>query len=215
MLGLAAALAWVGAYRVIDPPPGPYMRAERARLGTIAQDWQRIEAISPHLVRAAIAAEDARFCAHFGLDLDAIRAARAANAAGGRLRGASTITQQVAKNVFLWPERSYLRKALEAGLALMIEGLWPKRRIVEVYLNVAEFAPGVFGAEAAARHHFGRSASRLTAAQAARLAAVLPAPKSRSAGNPGRATARRARDIAAGAALIERTGQADCVLDGP
>lgn len=216
-LGLALVLllaVWIGLYRVVPPPGGAYMAAEWWRLGSIERDWVAIEQISPDLSRAVIAAEDARFCAHWGIDLEAVAAALAANAEGGRVVGASTITQQVAKNVFLWPTRSWLRKGLEAGLAVMIEALWPKRRILEVYLNVAEFDAGVFGAEAAARHHFGIPARELSLAQAARLAAVLPNPKGRSALRPSPRMRARAQAIAEGSRTLAATGGAACARPG-
>lgn len=213
----AAALAiastlWVLAYRVIDPPGGYYMLAERLRLNGVAKEWRDFDQIAPHLARSAMAAEDAHFCDHNGFDLAAIEAAFTENAEGKRLRGGSTISQQVAKNVFLWPQRSWLRKGMEAGFTLLIEGLWPKRRILEVYLNVAEFDAGIFGAEAAARHYFGRSAAELSLTQSSRLAAILPAPKTRSASRPGNWTNRRARSIAGGAQTLRQSGRADCVF---
>ncbi|MEM1344474.1 MAG: monofunctional biosynthetic peptidoglycan transglycosylase [Pseudomonadota bacterium] len=212
-LVLVAVLLWVAAYRVLDPPGGLYMAREAARLGGLRHEWVGLADISPALVQAVIAAEDARFCRHAGLDFEAIRAAWQANAEGGTLRGGSTLTQQVAKNVFLWPERSWLRKGLEAGFALAVEALWPKARIIEVYLNVAEFDTGVFGAEAAARHHFGVGAAGLNASQAARLAAVLPDPKGRSAVRPSAATARRVQRIAEGARVIAAQGGAGCISE--
>jgi monofunctional biosynthetic peptidoglycan transglycosylase len=208
---LGAAILWVGSYTVIDPPGGYYMAAERVRLGGIQREWRDLEQISPDLVRAVMAAEDANFCDHPGFDLKAIEQAIEANAQGKRVRGGSTISQQVAKNVFLWQGRSWLRKGLEAGFTALVEVIWSKRRIVEVYLNVAEFDAGVFGAQAAARHHFNRDASALTLAQAARLAAVLPNPKER---NPGAATSymnRRSAAIAEGARTLAAEGRAGCV----
>ncbi len=206
---LAAVVLWVGAYTVINPPGGYYLAAEWVRLGAVERDWADMEDISPDLARAVMAAEDARFCEHWGLDFEAI--GKAIEERGrGRIRGASTITQQVAKNVFLWHRPSWLRKGLEAGFTLLIESIWSKRRTLEVYLNVAEFGEGVFGAEAAARHYWGRPAAELTLAQAARLAAVLPDPKNR---DPRRDTAfmnRRAGAIAAGARTLEAEGRAAC-----
>lgn len=209
-----AAGIWVASYRAIDPPGGYYMAREWLRLGKIEREWADLSAMSPHLPRAALAAEDAGFCGHYGFDIGAIQAAMAANAEGKRLRGGSTISQQVAKNLFVWPERSWLRKGLEAGFTVLIEAMWPKRRIVEVYLNIVEFDEGVFGAEAAARHYFGRDAASLTLAQSARLAAILPDPKDRSAARPGPFTAKRARAIADGAETLRQTGAADCVAPG-
>ncbi|MEM1383993.1 MAG: monofunctional biosynthetic peptidoglycan transglycosylase [Pseudomonadota bacterium] len=205
------AVLWVAAYRVIDPPGGVYMAQEWWRLGGLSRDWRDLEAMSPEMARAVVAAEDARFCQHYGLDFEAIEKALEEREAGGRLRGASTLTQQVAKNVFLWHGRSFLRKGLEAGFALTIEVLWPKHRIVEVYLNVAEFGPGVFGAEAAAQHHFGRGAEALTLRQASRLAAALPNPKERDPGNPGPWMRNRAAAIAQGAETLRVSGSAGCL----
>lgn len=208
-IGLGAAgvvVALVALFAVVNPPWGLYMVGEWRRLGTIERTWVPIEQISPHMLRAAVAAEDANFCAHFGFDMAAIRSAIDA----GGTRGGSTITQQTVKNVFLWHERSWLRKALEAVFTPVVELIWPKRRILEVYLNVAEFDAGVFGVEAAARHHFGVSAAELTAQQAARLAAVLPDPQGRDAANPSDFVRRRAAAIADGAATIARDGRAAC-----
>ncbi len=214
VLGLAVfACVWVFSYRMINPPGGFYMASEAWRLDGINRDWQDLEEISPRLVRALIAAEDARFCEHFGFDFDAIQAAIETNARGGRVVGASTISQQVAKNVFLWHERSWVRKGLEAGFTVLIEVLWPKRRIVEVYLNTVEFDEGVFGAEAAAMHYFGRPALALTPTQAARLAAVLPSPKTRSAARPSSGLKRRSRAILAGAKTIQAEGRDGCVFE--
>lgn len=212
MLAILVPVLWVLAYRWIDPPGGWYMLSERLRLGGIERDWRDIGDIAPDLVRAAIAAEDAGFCAHSGFEWGAIREALEANEAGGRLRGGSTISQQVAKNVFLWHERSWARKGLEAGFTLLIEAFWTKRRILEVYLNVAEFDPGVFGAEAAARHYFGVPAGELTLTQAARLAAVLPAPANRSAAEPSAFVRRRAAAIADGARMLAADGRAGCAF---
>ena len=207
----ALVVAWVALYLVVPVPGGIYMAREAIRLGGIERDWQDFDAISPHLARSVMAAEDARFCDHWGFDFDAIRAA-IEEREQGRFRGASTISQQVAKNVFLWHGRSWARKGLEAGFTGLVELTWPKRRILEVYLNVAEFAPGVFGAEAAARHHFGRGAGELTAGQAALLAAVLPNPKERSAANPSGFVQRRAGAIRAGADTLRAEGRDGCVF---
>ena len=206
------AVAWVGVYRWIDPPGGYYMLSESLRLDGVAHDWRDLDQISPHLVRSVMAGEDARFCDHQGFDFEAIRAAMRANEEGGRVRGASTITQQTAKNVFLWHQRSWLRKGLEAGFTVLIELMWPKARIIEVYLNIVEFAPGVFGAEAAARHHFGRSAESLGPVHSSRLAAVLPSPKTRNAAKPTGRVIRRARAIAAGARTLAADRRDTCAF---
>lgn len=210
LAGLALAallmLGWIALYRWVDPPGGLYMWAEGRRLGAVQQVWVPMDRIAPVMARSAVAAEDANFCRHSGFDLPAIRAALD----GGAARGASTITQQVVKNVFLWHGRSWGRKALEAALTPAVELLWGKRRILEVYLNVAEFAEGVFGVEAAAQGYFGRSAAQLTARQAALLAAVLPAPQVRSASRPSAFVARRATAIEDGAETIRRDSRAAC-----
>ncbi|MEO1492407.1 MAG: monofunctional biosynthetic peptidoglycan transglycosylase [Pseudomonadota bacterium] len=203
---------WVGLYRFVAPPGGIYLASEAWRLGGVSQDWVAIDEISPHLLRSAMAAEDARFCDHYGFDFDAIQDALEARAEGRRLRGGSTISQQVAKNMFLWHERSWIRKGLEAGFTVLIEAFWPKRRILEVYLNMAEFGEGVFGAQAAAQHHFGRSAAALTSTQAARLASVLPNPKERSASRPSAFVRKRARSVRAGAQTLERQGRDRCAF---
>lgn len=139
--------------------------------------WVALHDISPHMRLAVVAAEDQKFPVHRGFDIESIRAALHDYYHGGRLRGASTISQQVAKNLFLWPGQNLLRKALEAWFTMIIEQLWPKKRILEVYLNIAEFGPGTYGVEAASQTYFGTSASRLDPPQAALLAAVLPNPK--------------------------------------
>ncbi|WP_420853580.1 monofunctional biosynthetic peptidoglycan transglycosylase [Roseicyclus persicicus] len=199
-------VGWVVAYAVLPVPTTLYMIGESRRLGGIERDWVPIEEISIHLQRAAVAAEDANFCLHWGFDMAAIRDA----IAEGGQRGASTISQQTVKNAFLWHGRSWVRKAMEAAITPLVELIWPKRRVLEVYLNVAEFGEGVFGAEAAARHHFGVSAADLTLRQASLLAAVLPNPQQRDAGNPSGFVDRRARSIADGAATIAADGRDGC-----
>lgn len=168
--------------------------------------WARAADIAPVMLRSVVAAEDANFCRHWGFDMAEIRRV----IAQGESRGASTLTQQTAKNVYLWQGRSWPRKALETIYTPMIEAVWSKRRILEVYLNVAEFGPGVFGIHAAAAHHFGTTPDKLSARQAAALAAVLPAPKTRAA----QTRSARARAIADGAATIQRDGRAACFQGG-
>jgi monofunctional biosynthetic peptidoglycan transglycosylase len=203
---VVALVAVVLIYAVVNPPTTPYMLAERYRLGSVAHEWVDIEDIAPVMQRSVVAAEDANFCLHYGFDMGAIREAIAT----GANRGASTITQQVAKNVYLWQGRSWLRKALEASLTPVIELFWTKRRILEVYLNVAEFGDGVFGVAAASQKAFGVAPGKLTADQAARLAVVLPDPKDRSAKNPSRYLRHRASVVRDGAATIEADGRAAC-----
>lgn len=206
-LFMGVGVLWILAYSVLPVPTTPYMMAESGRQGaSVDYQWTPIERISPALARSVVAAEDANFCTHWGFDLTAIRAA----IDSGGQRGASTITQQVVKNSFLWHGRSWSRKALEALITPIVELTWSKKRILEVYLNVAEFDAGVFGAEAAARHYFGVGPEALTAQQSAQLAAVLPAPKDRNAGNPGPFVRRRAAQIVDGAATISRDGRAAC-----
>ena len=174
--------------------------------GSPGRRWVAIDRIAPSMQRAVVAAEDANFCRHWGFDMAEIRKV----VAEGSNRGASTLTQQVAKNVFLWQGRSWPRKALEAMLTPLVEALWSKRRIVEVYLNVAEFGPGIFGVSQASDRYFDTTPDKLTAMQAARLAAVLPAPKTR---DPLSAqVAARARSIADGAATIARDGRDRCFV---
>ena len=199
-------ILWVTLYRFVDPPGGVYMWQEYRRLGEIQHIWADMEQIAPVMARSAVAAEDANFCRHSGFDVAAIRVALAE----GSGRGASTISQQVVKNVFLWQGRSWIRKALEAVITPVMEVVWPKRRILEVYLNVAEFGEGVFGVEAAARYHFDRSALDLGPRHAALLAAVLPAPQSRDAASPDDRIRRRATAILDGAATIGRDDRAAC-----
>jgi monofunctional biosynthetic peptidoglycan transglycosylase len=154
--------------------------------------------MSPHLIRSAVAAEDQRFMEHYGFDFEAMKKAMDYNRQNktGRTRGASTISQQTAKNVFLWPSRTWIRKGLEAGFTLLIEGVWGKRRIMEVYLNVIEMGPGIYGAEAASRAYFDKSADELSARQAALIVAAFPNPRERSPDQPSRYLKKRARKIA-------------------
>lgn len=191
---------------VINPPTTAYMFSESRRLGGVQQTWVPIDRIAPVMARAAVAAEDANFCQHWGFDMIAIRKA----IAEGSNRGASTISQQTVKNVYLWHGRTWVRKALEALITPVVETIWSKRRIIEVYLNIAEFDEGVFGVEAAARHYFGVSAADLSATQASRLAAILPSPKDRSASRPSTFVAKRARQVRDGAATIRNDGRAAC-----
>jgi monofunctional biosynthetic peptidoglycan transglycosylase len=193
LVAAALPVLTVLALRWVDPPTSAFMLAYRVEQGAWPRfQWQPMEAISPQLAIAVVAAEDQRFPQHAGFDMDAIRSALDEARDGGRRRGASTLSQQVAKNLFLWETSSWPRKGLEAGLTVLIEALWPKRRILEMHLNLAEFGPGVYGAEAAAQHWYGKSAAALAAADAARLALVLPAPRRYSPVRPSPALQRRA-----------------------
>ncbi len=206
MICVGIVALWVLAYRFLPVPTTAYMISESRRLGGVERVWTPMDEISPNLQRAVVAAEDANFCAHWGFDMGAIRDA----ISDGAQRGASTLSQQTVKNTFLWHGRNWGRKALEALLTPFVELVWPKSRILEVYLNIAEFDEGVFGAEAAAVYYFGVSAADLSMAQAARLAAVLPNPKDRSAANPSPWLLERAANIADGAATIAKDGRDDC-----
>ena len=188
--------------RFVDPPLSMFMAIRQVEAWTggeadfrLQHEWRDLDRIAPSLPVSVIAAEDQNFAHHRGFDLEAIEQARAHNARGGRTRGASTISQQTAKNLFLWSGRSWVRKGMEAWHTLLIEVLWPKTRILEVYVNVAEFGDGVYGAQAAARHHFGKDAAQLSAGESARLAAVLPSPRRYSASRPGPYVQRRAQWI--------------------
>jgi monofunctional glycosyltransferase len=208
--GVAAVYAvLILLFSFLPPPINAYQLGEAWRLGGIEKDWVSWDEIAPVMGRSAVAAEDANFCNHWGFDMAAIREA----IEKGGNRGASTISQQVVKNVFLWHGRTYLRKAMEAVLTPAVELVWSKQRILEVYLNVAEFDEGVFGIQAAAQHHFGVDAKDLTALQAARLAAVLPDPKGRSASKPSSFVKSRTRSIISGAETIAADGRSAC-FDG-
>lgn len=208
-----AILALIGAvilvYRFVPVWATPYMISERQIIGDVAYEWVSASDMSPDIFTAAVAAEDANFCLHWGFDMRAIRGA----IADGGTRGASTITQQVAKNTFLWHGRSWVRKAIEAILTPTLEIAWSKRRILEVYVNIAEFDTGVFGVEAAANHYFGIGADAVSPYEAALLMAVLPDPKNRSARDPSDSVRARAMSIMDGSALIRKDGRSSCFLD--
>ncbi|MFZ4166436.1 monofunctional biosynthetic peptidoglycan transglycosylase [Brevundimonas sp. NPDC058933] len=199
------------------PPLFTILMVQQAAAGQgLDYRWRSLDHISPRLVEAVIAAEDARFCQHHGFDVEAIQKAMAANEraeqrGSDKRRGASTISQQTAKNVFLWPSRDWVRKGLEVGYTGLIEVVWGKRRIMEMYLNVAEWAPGVYGAEAASRHWFNKSADNLTAREAARLAAILPSPRRYRAADPGPYVRRRASRIQAAMGTVREQGLDACV----
>lgn len=206
---MAAVVVAIGAYRFVDPPMSSLMLQRRLTGERYAHNWVPLAAISPALVRAVLVAEDGRFCQHGGIDMEAMQVA-IEKAGNGTPRGASTISMQVTKNLFLWPSKSYLRKAIELPLTVLMEMLWPKSRVMEVYLNIAEWGPGVFGVEAAARHHFRKSAYRLTDREAAQLAVALPNPIRRDAGDPGPGTRRLASLIQARARMAS-AAQTSCV----
>jgi monofunctional glycosyltransferase len=211
LIVIVGPLITVVAYRFIPPPATPLMLINAAKGRGIDYRWRSLDDIAPSLPQAAIAAEDARFCLHRGFDMEAIKKAMKTNSRGGRLRGGSTISQQVAKNVFLWPDRSYLRKGLEAYFTVLIEAVWGKRRIMEVYLNVAEWGPGVYGAEAASRRYFRTDAADLTRQQASRLTAILPSPLKWKAAAPGPYVRKRSRRIGGAMATVRQEGLAACL----
>lgn len=202
LLLLLATVLQVLVLRFVDPPFSAFMATRQLSVwghgnwdDGIAYDWRDLDKIAPDLPLALVAAEDQRFPIHHGFDFQAIDKARRHNARGLKTRGASTISQQVAKNLFLWSGGGYLRKGIEAWYTVLIEALWPKRRILEMYANIAEFGDGVYGAQAAARSFFGKDASRLSRTECARLAAVLPSPKRYNARNPGPYVQRRSNGI--------------------
>ena len=213
VFGLIGPVAVVAVYRFV-PPPMTFLMIEGMVQGHgFDRRWIPLRSISPQLVRSVIGAEDARFCEHHGFDFNAIQKAMASNdRRPGKIRGGSTISQQTAKNVFLWPRRDWVRKGLETWFTVLIEGIWGKPRIMEVYLNSIEWGPGVYGAEAAAQVNFHTSAARLSPAQAARLAAIIPKPLAWKAARPGPYVQKRGGHIAAAAGTVQRDGLADCVL---
>lgn len=209
---VVVSIIWVFILRFV-PAPGTLLMTMRSFEGQeVTREWTRIEDISPHLVRAVIAAEDTKFCTHHGFDVEQIKKAIDDAKGGKRLRGASTISQQTAKNVFLWPGRGFIRKGMEVWFTLLIETLWPKERIMEVYLNIAEWGDGYFGAGAAADARFGTSTEQLTAYQASLLAAVLPNPHDWRADQPGPYVRKRAGTLRARMHVVDRDGLAACVL---
>ena len=195
------------------PPPFTWLMVERLVQGQgLTKQWTPLSDIDPSLSNAVIAGEDANFCEHHGFDFQAMQAAMRANAHHpGKVRGGSTISQQVAKNVFLWPSRDYVRKGLEAYFTILIEAIWGKRRIMEMYLNEVEWGPGTYGAQAAARRYFGEDASDIDPGEASRLAAILPSPLKWKAVNPGRYVQKRSRRIDAAAGTVREDGLAGCL----
>lgn len=210
-IALLAPAALILLYRFVPVPGTPLMVLRAIDGAGWNYTWRPLDRIAPALARSALTAEDESFCTHHGFDTKALQKAweEYLDDDGGTLRGGSTISQQTAKNLLLWPGRDWVRKGLEAWLTIYIETLWPKHRIMEVYLNVVEWGRGVYGAEAAARHHFGKTAATLSAAEAARLAAVLPSPLRWSASNPGPYVRRRSDTLRARAARLGEL--ADCL----
>lgn len=204
---------WVAIYKVV-PPPLTILMIERSIQGKgLDHRWRPLDRIAPAMTRAVIASEDSGFCGHHGFDMHAIDAAiRHNEEKPGKIRGGSTVSQQTAKNVFLWPQRSWVRKGAEAWFTVLTEAIWGKRRIMEVYLNTVEMGPGLYGVEAAAQHYFHEPASRLSPAQADRIVAILPSPLRWSAAHPGTYVKKRTGRIGARSGTVTRDGLADCVL---
>ena len=211
---LILSVLWVLAYRVVNPPITATMIGDLVAGRGATREWMSIERIDRDMVRAAIAAEDSKFCSHGGFDFEAIEDAMKRNASGGRIRGGSTISQQTAKNAFLWQGGGYFRKGLEAWFTFLIEHLWGKRRIMEVYLNVAETGIGTYGVNAASERYYGHDASAMTRQEAAWIAAVLPLPKKRGAVAPKGFTQRYGNSITARIAVVARDGLDACVYEG-
>lgn len=205
---LLLSVAMVLIYRFVPPPVTLTMLFDR---NGITKDWMSLSEMDPDMARAAIAAEDGKFCLHHGFDADAIQKAIRHNERGRRIRGGSTISQQTAKNVFLWQGGGFFRKGLEAWFTLLIEALWNKKRIMEVYLNVAETGIGTYGANAGAMRYFNHDASKLSRAEAARIAAVLPLPKKRAAIAPTGFTRRYGNTITRRIGIVQRDGLDACL----
>ena len=205
------SVAWVVVLRFVPPPFTLTMAGDLLSGHSVTKDWTPLDRIDPDMFRAAIAGEDARFCLHHGFDFRAIAGAAVRNAEGRRIRGGSTISQQTAKNVFLIQGGGYVRKAFETWFTGLIELIWGKRRIMEVYLNVAETGIGTYGVEAGAERYFGHSAERLSPTEAGRIAAVLPLPKKRAAIAPHGFTRRHGNVLARRVGTVARGGLDRCL----
>ncbi len=204
---VALSVVIVAIYRFVPPPTTITMLTDS---NGATRDWTSLDRIDRDMVSAAIAAEDGKFCSHSGFDREAIENAVRRNAQGGRIRGGSTISQQTAKNVFLWQNGGFFRKGLEAWFTVLIEAIWGKRRIMEVYLNVAETGIGTYGVEAGAQRYFGKGATSLSRDEAARMAAALPLPKKRSVKNPSGFVRRYGNNIARRVRIVQRDGLDAC-----
>jgi monofunctional biosynthetic peptidoglycan transglycosylase len=205
------SILWVVIYRFVPPPITITMIGDVFAGRGLHKDWMPISQIDRDMVRASIAAEDSKFCSHHGFDIEAIEDAMKRNASGGRIRGGSTISQQTAKTTFLWNGGGYARKGVEAWFTFLIEHLWGKRRIMEVYLNNAETGIGTYGVNAGSQRYFGHDASAMSATEAARIAAILPLPKKRGAIAPKGFTRRYGNTIAARIGVVGRDGLDACV----
>ena len=208
------SIVWVLLYRFVPPPITFTMVGDMLGGRSVSRDWMSIDRMDRDMVRAVVAAEDSKFCSHWGFDQDAIAAAMRRNARGGSvIRGGSTISQQTAKNAFLWQGGGYFRKGLEAWFTLLIENLWGKRRIMEVYLNVAETGIGTYGVNAGAYRYFGHYADQMSRTEAARIAAILPLPKKRGAIAPQGFTRRYGNSISARIGVVANEGLDGCVYE--
>ena len=210
---LIGSVLWVLVYRLVNPPITATMLGDLVAGRGATRDWMSIDEIDRDMVRAAIGAEDSKFCAHNGFDVEAIEDAMKRNASGGRIRGGSTISQQTAKNAFLWQGGGYFRKGLEAWFTFLMESTWPKRRIMEVYLNLAETGIGTYGVNAGSQRYFDHDASAMSRTEAARIAAVLPLPKKRGAITPKGFTRRYGNSISARIGVVGRDGLDACVYE--
>ena len=209
---IVLSVLWVGIYRFVPPPITITMLGDVISGHGVTKDWMSISRIDRDMTRAVIAGEDSRFCSHSGFDYAAIKKAFERNAKGGHvIRGGSTISQQTAKNVFLWQDGGYFRKGLEAWFTFLIEHLWGKRRIMEVYLNVAETGIGTYGVDAGAQRYFHHGADTLSQREAAQIAAVLPLPKKRAAIAPTGFTRRYGNTIAKRMNVVRTDGLDACV----
>lgn len=206
------SILWTLTYKFMNPI-GTTLMVQRDWQGVeVIRHWTPIEDMSPHIIRAVIAAEDSKFCQHHGFDIDQIKVALKEAENGERLRGASTISQQTAKNAFLWQGRGVIRKGSEAWFTVLLETFWSKQRTMEIYLNIAEWGDGYFGIEAAAQGRFGKSARDLTQREAALLAAVLPSPNKWRANPPGPYVSRRAHTLQKRMRVVQNEGFDSCVL---
>ncbi len=201
-------VVWVGVYAVVPPPVTATMILDE---NGITKDWTSLGNISPNMARAVIAAEDSKFCSHNGFDTEAIQKAIERNARGGRIRGGSTISQQTAKNAFLWQGGGFFRKGLEAYFTFLIETIWSKHRIMEVYLNIAETGIGTYGVQAGAQRYFNKDAKDLTKIEAARIAAALPLPKKRAVNGASGFTRRYGNTIAARINVVQNEKLDRCI----
>jgi monofunctional glycosyltransferase len=208
---LIVSVVWVVIYRFVPPPITLTMAGDVVAGRGLDKDWMSLSDMDPDMARAAIAGEDGKFCSHDGFDREAIAKAFQRNQRGGRIRGGSTISQQTAKNAFLWQGGGYIRKGFEAWFTVLIENIWGKRRIMEVYLNIAETGIGTYGANAGAQRYFGHDASTLSPIEAARIAAVLPLPKKREATSPSGFTRRHGNRIAANIGVVKRDALDACL----